>query len=306
MNKKDFLNELENALDGRLPQSDIREIISDYGDIFDGGVENGKGEEAVAEEIGSPAKIARTILEDGMDTGRTSEKANRESSTVFSSEAKGEREYTDFQKNINEKTSKIFDKVIDPDQNVNIEQLASMSRRLGAYVIDSILLGAVTMGGLLALMAPFLFFARTSSVIINDMPMDMSNAVMEDSMFNMGGIASGFAIGNIVIFVLIFGAFNLFTTIILWATNGYTPGKWILKMRVVKINGQKISFLDAVLRELVIKCIANSILSGILNIISFIWGCVTDDHKTAHDLVVQTRVVEWDRLQNKASDSFSS
>ena len=67
-------------------------------------------------------------------------------------------------------------------------------------------------------------------------------------------------------------------------------------MRVVKLNESKISFLDAVLRELVIKCIANSILSGFLNLGSFIWGCVTDDHKTVHDLVAQTRVVEWNRM----------
>jgi uncharacterized RDD family membrane protein YckC len=95
--------------------------------------------------------------------------------------------------------------------------------------------------------------------------------------------------------VFLLGAFNLITTVILWATNGYTPGKWILKMRVVKISGEKISFLDAVLRELVIKCIANSLLSGFLNIGSFIWGCVTEDHKTVHDLLVKTRVVECDR-----------
>ena len=296
MNKKDFLNELENALEGRLPQSDMGEIVSDYGDIFDNGMENGKSEEDVAKEIGSPAKIARTILEDGMDT-RHSGKAHREQAGA-GAEYKGEREYTDFQRNINEKTSKIFDKVIEPDQNVKIEQLASMSRRLGAYVIDGILLGVIVIGGFIAILAPFLFMARSSSftTTINEMPMDMNNVVIENGM-HMNGFTTIASFANIFIVVMIFGAFNLFTTLILWATNGYTPGKWILKMRVVKIDGQKISFLDAFLRELVIKCIANSILSGILNIISFIWGCVTDDHKTAHDLVAQTRVIEWDRSQ---------
>lgn len=268
MNKKEFLSELENALDGKLPPSDIREITSDYGDIFDNSVAAGKSEEEVANEIGSPAKIARTIMEDG------------------------EREYTDFQKNINEKTSRIFDKVIEPDRKVEIEKLAPMSRRLGAYIIDSILLGVVGIGGMMALFAPFLFMVRSSSSVhyITSQVGPMGNEIM-----NMGGPASRFAFANIIIIVMLLGAFNLFTTIILWATNGYTPGKWILKMRVVKINGGKISFLDAVLRELLIKCIANSLLSGFLNLGSFIWGCVTDDRKTVHDLVVQTRVVEWDR-----------
>lgn len=279
MNKKEFLNELENALDGKLPPSDIKEITSDYGDIFDNSVAAGKSEEEVAREIGSPAKIARTIMEDGIDPGR---------STVD-----GEREYTDFQKNINEKTSKIFDKIIEPDRKVEIEQLAPMSRRLGAYIIDSILLGVVAIGGMMALFAPFLFMVRSSSSQINYVTSNIGP--MGNQMMNVGEHSSRFVFANIIIIVMLLGAFNLFTTIILWATNGYTPGKWILRMRVIKINGSKISFLDAVLRELVIKCIANSVLSGFLNLGSFIWGCVTDDHKTVHDLVAHTRVVEWDR-----------
>jgi uncharacterized RDD family membrane protein YckC len=120
---------------------------------------------------------------------------------------------------------------------------------------------------------------------------------MGSELMNTGfvpGVGMGFGIMNIIILALLLGAFNLFTTIFIWATNGYTPGKWMLKMRVVKTDGSKISFLDALLRELVIKCIANSVLSGFLNIGSFIWGCVTEDHKTVHDLVAKTRVVEWD------------
>ncbi|MDD3169359.1 MAG: RDD family protein, partial [Eubacteriales bacterium] len=243
-------------------ESDIREITSDYGDIFDHNAADGKTEEEVAKEIGSPAKIARTILEDGMET------------------------------------SKIFDKVLEPDQNVAVEKLAPMSRRLGAYIIDSLLLGVVVIGGMFALFAPFLYMVRTSSAEIHTVTTNLGH--MGNQMVTMGGPASRFAFANIIILVMLFGAFNLFTTIFIWVTNGYTPGKWILSMRVVKINGGKISFLDAFLRELIIKCIANSLLSGFLNLGSFIWGCVTDDHKTVHDLVAQTRVVEWDRSRKKS------
>ncbi|MEL7655802.1 MAG: RDD family protein [Bacillota bacterium] len=299
MNKKEFLNELENALDGKLPQSDIGEIVSDYGDIFDSGAEDGKSEEEMAKELGSPAKIARTILEDGMDM-RNSGKEFREHAET-SAGNNGEREYTDFQKNINEKTSKIFDKVLEPDQYVKIEQLAPMSRRLGAYIIDGILLGVIVIGGLFAILAPFMYMVRTSSftTTIDNVPANIGSEIVANNMMHMNGVTTGFAFGNMIIMVMLFGAFNLFTTIILWATNGYTPGKWMLKMRVVKINGEKISFLDALLRELVIKCIANSVLSGILNIVSFIWGCVTEDHKTVHDLVAHTRVVEWERFKDR-------
>ena len=289
MNKNEFLNELRNGLEGKLPEPDIGEITSDYGDIFDNNTADGKSEEETAAEIGSPAKIARTILEDE-SAGRS------KTADAYTADSNGGREYTDFQRNINEKTSKIFDKVIEPDRNVEIERLAPMSRRLGAYIIDGIFLGVIVIGGLVALLAPFMFYTRTSSftTAVNGVPVGIGGGFMMEHMVN-NGFTTIATFMNIMIIVLLFGAFNLLTTIFLWATNGYTPGKWILRMRVVKISGEKISFLDAVLRELVIKCIANSLLSGFLNIGSFIWGCATEDHKTAHDLLVRTRVVERDR-----------
>lgn len=283
MNKKDFLYELESALEGRLSESDVREIVSDYGDIFDNGAASGKDEEEVAREIGSPARIARTILEDGPETGRRAGVAQA---------GAGERQYSDFQRNINEKTSKIFDKVIEPDKNVRIENLAPMTRRLGAYIIDGVLLGAVTLGILAALTAPLMYMVRTSVSEVNFVTSSMGPMGGE---FMNRGMMSGFPIMNAVLLALMLGAFNLFTTIFIWATNGYTPGKWMLKMRVVKTDGSKIGFLDALLRELIIKCLANSVLSGFLNLFSFIWGCVTEDHKTVHDLVAKTRVVEWNK-----------
>lgn len=311
MNKREFLNELQNALEGKLSESDIGEIISDYGDIFDNGTEDGRSEEDVAREIGSPARIARTILEDGADIGR---EAGGKGSN--STEAGGKREYTDFQKNINEKTSRIFDKITEPDQGVEIEQLAPMSRRLGAYVIDCLLLGIVIIVLSFIFLVPLSFMSYTSvesagnvsvKQIAGDAPVqDIADNTPVRQEIRVGGgimdrgIASSFAYLNIFILFLLFGAFSLFTTLFLWATNGYTPGKWLLNMRVVKINGSKIGFLDAFLRELVIKCLANSMLSGFLNVGSFIWGCVTDDHKTVHDLVAQTRVIKWDRTKKIA------
>lgn len=287
MNKKDFLNELENALNGKLPEADIREITSDYGDIFDNGTAGGKSEEDVASEIGSPAKIARTILEDGQE----------------------KREYTGFQKNINEKMSIITE----PDGRVEIGSLAPMSRRLGAYIIDCLAIGAIAVVLVIILMIPLSFasyhtlestgtsFRQTAEI---DRMMGRNDI---NAMHNWA--ASGFAVGNLLLMGFLFGILNFFTTICLWATNGYTPGKWLLRMRVIKINGGKVRFLDAVLRELLLKGIANSVLSGILNIISFLWGCLTDDHKTIHDLAAQTRVVEWDRTKKaapEASNPFES
>lgn len=276
MNKREFLRELEYALEGKLSKSDITEITADYSDIFDNGVAAEKSEDDIAKEIGSPAKIARTILEDGVSISTPG--------GDYHGNSKGQRDYTDFQKNINEKTSKIFDKVIEPDKDVKIDTLAPMSSRLGAYIIDCIILGILSIGLIFIVLAPMLYVGRT-------VVMESGSYAAHQAIRAFGGIDSTLYFSNMIILLVIFSSFNLFTAIFLWATNGYTPGKWLLKIRVVKINGLKLSFLDAFLRDVVIKCIANALFSGFLNVGSFIWGCLTDDHKTIHDLVAQTRVV---------------
>lgn len=279
MNRKEFLDELENALTGRMSEGDVREVLSDYGDIFIQGRADGKTDDDISTEIGSPARIARRILEDSADF-----------------ESNG-RQYTEFQKNINEKTSKIFDRMVEPDRAVDAAQLASMGRRLGAYIIDGLFLGIIGVGLMLILLTP-VFFTRffNMDTIYRFLPqgMEVGKVMM------IGNALPRFFSINIVLLITLLGFSNFFTTIILWATNGYSPGKWFLGIRVVKLNDQKITFIDALLRELLIKGIANSMLSGILNVISFIWGCVTEDRKTVHDLAAQTRVLKIDRNASRS------
>jgi len=278
MNRKEFLDELENALTGRMSEGDVREVLSDYGDIFAQGREDGKTDDTISAEIGSPARIARKILEESPD---------------FEGNA---RQYTEFQKNINEKTSRIFDRMVEPDRSVDAAQLASMGRRLGAYIIDGLCLGVVGIGLMLAMFAP-VFFTRflNMDTMYNFLPQEMGMG----KVMMIGNAFPRFFSMNIVMLITLLGFSNLFTTIILWATNGYSPGKWLLGLRVVKLNGEKVTFVDALLRELIIKGIANSILSGILNVISFVWGCVTENRKTVHDLAAQTRVLKIDRYSGR-------
>jgi uncharacterized RDD family membrane protein YckC len=290
MNRKEFLDELENALTGRMPAGDVREILSDYGDIFTQGKTDGKTDDEITREIGSPARIVRKILEDSaeFEKRQQGERQNRD----FQYGESEQRQYTDFQRNINDKTEKVFDRMVGTDRSVDLSKLASMGQRLGAYIIDGLLLGVIGVGLMLVLFAP-VFYSR----VIN---MNMLNPVMPHNidmgeMMLVGSAFPRFFSVNIVLLVILLGVSNLFTTIILWASNGYSPGKWLLGIRVVKLNDQKITFIDALLRELLIKGIANSILSGVLNVVSFIWGCISEDRKTVHDLAAQTRVLKIDR-----------
>jgi uncharacterized RDD family membrane protein YckC len=64
----DFLEELRNGLTGKVDEGDIEEILKDYRDIFAEGVAEGKSEDVISEEIGSPALIVRNILDDYENT----------------------------------------------------------------------------------------------------------------------------------------------------------------------------------------------------------------------------------------------
>lgn len=106
MKKHEFLRELEISLKGKLSETDISEILSDYNDIFDDGMLEDRNEDAISESIGSPAAISKAIIDDS---------GNR---TVEQSV---------------------------PKLTTDISNLAPMSKRFLAYLIDTALILALLM-----------------------------------------------------------------------------------------------------------------------------------------------------------------
>lgn len=311
MTKNEFLRELENSLKGLFSQEDINEVISDYNDIFDNGRIEGKSEDDISNEIGSPANISRTILDDINNSERS------------------------FNNNQTIKT--------------DILNLTSMSKRLGAYVIDTFSISLII--ALILFITSYAFYGVTTgssvvserssvvsengeviSVPANDYEertfMDKNGKIARKEFFKNGkrvfkGTAeeySEFLINNgidsneitsfetvshmqfdifnliaifpIAILLMFFGFSNIITAFELWIFKGYTFGKWILKIKVQRIDGKKITFWDSFLRDALIKSIGNSITYGILNIVSFVWGCATPEHKTVQDLAAKTKVID--------------
>lgn len=212
MSKAEFLTELENALKDKLPKTDLDEVLSDYSSFFDEKTARGRTEESASKQLGSPAKIARNII----DTRNLAETVG----------------------------------------------LASMSCRLGAFMVDT--------------------FVSAIAILL---------AVLPSKLLGSGTIQGGILI-LLLPLILLLGVSNILTAILLWAGNGYTPGKWLLKIRVVRLDSKKLTFWDAILREFLIKGSGNVISNGILNMGSFIWGCATSRHKTVQDLAAQTKVIK--------------
>lgn len=307
MTKNEFLRELENSLKWQLSKEDVNEVISDYSDIFDNGLKDGKSEADIANELGSPAIISRTILED----------ANNEYNSFTTKQ------------NIKKDTS----------------NLAPMSKRLGAYIIDTFLTSLIF--ALLFSPFSYSTSLTTGVEHITSASVDYINTIeneykekttigkngeitkkefyesgkrifkgseeeYKEFLNNKGiklvdirefetikkGSFDFFYLTSIfpmTLLLMFFGFSNIITAFELWIFKGYTLGKWLVKIKVQRLDGKRITFWDSFLRDALIKSIGNSITSGILNIVSFIWGSATPEHKTVQDLATKTKVISLER-----------
>lgn len=70
--------------------------------------------------------------------------------------------------------------------------------------------------------------------------------------------------------------------------EGQTPGKRIMKVRVVRIDGAQLSDGDAIVRELV------AWVSGIVFLLGYLWAFADSRNQTWHDKAVDTLVVHAD------------
>lgn len=298
MTKTEFLRELENALSGKIPSADINEVLLDYRDIFDSGIAEGRSEDDISEEIGSPASIARTILSDIArpknspmgDISNLASMSKRLGAYIIDTVSCGfiillifltftfpyfSVVKTTLENDINENpfapsyTERI---TYDKDGQIEKVEILEEGKRIFKGSHDSYNNFIVKNG-------------------IDQTLISKRESVVKQGLSKM----RIFAIVPLFFITFIFGISNLLTALQLWITNGYTLGKWAVKIRVVRVGGGKLTFWDCLLRDGIIKTVANAITSGILNLVSFIWACATPEHKTVQDLAANTKVINMVR-----------
>ncbi len=71
MNKQEFINKLQIALNGRLSPALVQENINYYEDYINTQIRMGKSENDVLESLGDPRLIARTIVETSVKSGNS-------------------------------------------------------------------------------------------------------------------------------------------------------------------------------------------------------------------------------------------
>ena len=72
MKQSEYLRELKLNLESKIPPEELKDILSDYEGFFVTGREEGRRDDDISEELGSPALLARNLLEEyaGKQSGK--------------------------------------------------------------------------------------------------------------------------------------------------------------------------------------------------------------------------------------------
>ena len=152
--------------------------------------------------------------------------------------------------------------------------LASWGSRVGAQLIDGLIIGV----GALIL---FLVFGAIFSV---------GFAASDEAGFASLVVGLLFWVLSITIVALIYAP------ALMARTNGQTLGRQVTNIRVVRTDGQPITFGFAMLREVAVKAllfgIAGSFTAGIANLLDVLWPLWDEENRALHDFIVNTRTVK--------------
>jgi uncharacterized RDD family membrane protein YckC len=157
---------------------------------------------------------------------------------------------------------------------VRASRPAGFFSRSLAFVLDLVILNIVLLGGSVLIQAFLSFFKLTGLV-------DNIKTALEYSSNNIG-------IESVLITLIVIGYFTFF-----WTLIGFTPGKAILGLKVVRKNGAKVSFGRSILRFFAYW------ISAIPLFLGFLWVLWDPKRQGWHDKIAGTQVLYSPRKPHK-------
>jgi uncharacterized RDD family membrane protein YckC len=151
--------------------------------------------------------------------------------------------------------------------------LAGWWRRVGAFLLDGLIVGIAGIALVAAITAPFSigFFAGDE--------------------FGIVSLFVGFFIAVLCVSVVAL----IYAPAMMARTNGKTLGRMATGIRVVRADGGAMTFGFAMLREVAVKAllfgIAGSITFGLANLADYLWPLWDEENRALHDFLVNTRTV---------------
>ena len=151
--------------------------------------------------------------------------------------------------------------------------LAGWWSRVGAQLIDGLIVGFGGLLLLIAITAPFSigFFAGDDAGVVS--------------------IVIGLFLAIICVSIIAL----LYAPALMARTNGKTLGRMATGIRVVRANGQPMTFGFAMLREVAVKAllfgIAGSLTAGLANLADVLWPLWDEENRALHDFIVDTRTI---------------
>jgi uncharacterized RDD family membrane protein YckC len=152
--------------------------------------------------------------------------------------------------------------------------LAGWWSRVGAALIDGVIVGIGGAVLLIAITAPFSigFFADDDVGVVS--------------------IIVGFLFATLCVSIIAL----LYAPAMMARTNGQTLGRMVLGIRVVRAKGQPMTFGFAMLREVAVKAllfgIASSFTFGLASLLDVLWPLWDEENRALHDFIVDTRVIK--------------
>lgn len=105
--------------------------------------------------------------------------------------------------------------------------------------------------------------------------------------------------GILIIIIILF--FEIYFAIFEWLWNGMTPGKWLLGLKVVMDNGEKLGLLPSVIRNLLRCTYLFPLIFLFPDVICLI---ISQNNKRIGDYLAGTRVVRKKSLKTKEVQHF--
>ncbi|MCM8900038.1 RDD family protein [Caldicoprobacter algeriensis] len=258
MKKSEFLRELRYNLMGKISDDELENIIMDYDEIFESGKAENKTEDEISDMIGSPAMVAKTILDEWPNDGTS--KSSPESSYPIAPLGK-----------------RVVAFIID-------------------YILSLIPLVLLLIGktpeSVILLTSPIMMYNPMVLVFLISRAFILNHSASAGSGVILSYTEPGINAVHIVLTLACFVFFWLYSTLCMIIMKDRTIGMRLMNIKVVKRDRTALRPIDVFVRQFIGKVLLATMTSSLSYIISFFWAVFSKTNNTVHDKLAGTLVVE--------------